>query len=565
MPDWLLEAIEGLLEWFQAALEGIRQGLISFLVDMDWMHLSDLSWVTGQPLASEFLTIAYVGYALVIVVGGFIVMSHESIQTRYTIREIAPRLVAGLLLAGLSATIVQLAMDVNNDIVDGFSVVGFNSVSPRSENEDYLPNALDPQAWWNAEADYQDCVEDSSEEACADIKPLVMVDILWILATIACLLVLIITSFIRNIAFFFVVVCAPVALACHGLPMTEWAARMWWRMLGACMASSIGQAALVWVYLSMTDSFYWGHLFHVQVVDWYLLVIVWMMWKVHQSAFHIARGRPLSIPGSRFLGALVMSKGLDMMSGRSRNGLKGNGDPKRRQQRPATPDDRFPDLPNEPEGFGQWAANQQQLEAHPANRPRPNADTSANNTGTSASPVPPVSPMGDAAPVGRDGNPINDNASPRSFDAGGPVQRPNPKLAPPTSPFDDAAPDEAATAAATKTSWSNDSLATVPDGTLLPPKNSDTAVRVRPDEAQALTSRRNEAELDHWVIENDQAEHESRARTEAKQRQAELRANAKAAMARMAAAGGKSLVAVKSAGPAQTPPIAAPPTKGGEQ
>jgi hypothetical protein len=565
MPDWLLEAIEGLLEWFQAALEGIRQGLISFLVDMDWMHLSDLSWVTGQPLASEFLTIAYVGYALVIVVGGFIVMSHESIQTRYTIREIAPRLVAGLLLAGLSATIVQLAMDVNNDIVDGFSVVGFNSVSPRSENEDYLPNALDPQAWWNAEADYQDCVEDSSEEACADIKPLVMVDILWILATIACLLVLIITSFIRNIAFFFVVVCAPVALACHGLPMTEWAARMWWRMLGACMASSIGQAALVWVYLSMTDSFYWGHLFHVQVVDWYLLVIVWMMWKVHQSAFQIARGRPLSIPGSRLLGALVMSKGLDMMSGRSRRGSKGNGDPHRRQQRPEKPVDRFPDLPKEPEGFGQWAANQQQLEAHRADQPWPNTDT-ANSAGTPASPVSPVSPLGDAAPVGRNGKPTSDGTGPRSFDEGGPLQRLNPKLAPPTSPFDDAAPDEAATAAATKTSWSSDPQATVPDGTLLPPKRPDApAVQVRPDEATLLESRRNEAELDHWAVESDQAEHEAVARTEAKQRQEELRANAKAAMARMAAAGGKAPVPVKSAGPAQTLPIAVPPNKGGEQ
>ncbi|MEU6246134.1 type IV secretion system protein [Glycomyces sp. NPDC047010] len=544
MPDWLVEALEGFLEFWQGIFGDIRSGLISFLLDMDWIHLSNLSWVTGQPLATEFLTLAYVGYGLVIVVGGLMVMSHESIQTRYTIREIAPRLVAGLLLAGLSATLVQQAMDVNNSIVDGFSTIEHDAGGSGVEELEDFPNKLDPDAWWNAEADYADCVEEEGEDSPSCEKPNVTVDILWILLTTICLLVLIFTAFIRNIVFFFLVVCAPVALACHGLPVTEWAATLWWRMLGACMASSIGQAALVWVWVKMTYGFYWGHLFHIQVVHLYLLVIVWMMWKVHQQAFRIARGRPLSIPGSRLVGALVMSK---LMDGVGRGESRRKSDQRRPgQQPPNQPGDRFSDLPPEPPGFGEWAGFRNDVDSRPAQT----AVTSpAPETGRQ-------SPMQDAAPVGVDGSPVvGGSSAPYTPTADAPPRR-QPSGGVVSSPLDDASPDPAA---GTRPAPEPDPLAGVPDGTLIERREAPPVVQVRRDEVVPLAQRRQEAiEATQRRAEEEEAQGEQ-ARARAEQQQADLRRKAQAAMARMAAAPGARSHTVPAAGEAHAAP---PPSAG---
>ncbi len=151
-----------------------------------------------------------------------------------------------------------------------------------------------------------------------------------IIISIVCLLVLVVTWVMRFIALFMVVGLAPIALACHGLPITEQFAHLWWRMLGACMASSIGQAGLIWMWHDLRElfldhednllgySFITGHA--------YFVVLVWMMWKVHTESFRIARGRPTRVPGSRLLAAFVMSKFAD----------RGGRKPKRKISTPGT-------------------------------------------------------------------------------------------------------------------------------------------------------------------------------------------------------------------------------------
>ncbi|WP_335989823.1 hypothetical protein [Glycomyces sp. MUSA5-2] len=531
MPEWLEDALNGLLEWVQGLLRAFRDGLRGVLEDMDWIHLSSMSWDSGQPLADEFLVLAGVGYALVVVVGGYLVMSHETLQTRYTIREIAPRLVVGLLLAGLSAVIVEQAMDATNAVVDGFSVVAIEANASGSAYLEEFPKKLTVDYWMDAEYDYLDCMDAGDVSACEE--PNLLVDILWILAVAVCLLVLLFTAIVRAIAFFFVVVLAPVALACHGLPVTEWAARLWWRMLGACMASAIGQAALVWVWIKMTDTRYWGHLFHINVTDLYLLVIVWMIWKVHQEAFRIARGRPMHLPGARLLGAVLMSKSISAAKGPQPSinvGDKAWGIDMRRpfaKADPAGAADRFPDLPPEPEGFGDWADFRNTTDARRSAEP--------DNTGGS-------SPHADAAPVSPEGGgPVR--VRPVHYPLGG--RRPVDAGAPSDSPLGDASPDPVP---------GEDPLAQVPDGALMPRKAYEPArVTVRPDEVEMLESRRNEAELDHWILDSERAERESAARDEAQERQAELRRAAAAAMARMAAGPGRPVPATPPR-PDQEPP-----------
>ncbi|MEU6858483.1 hypothetical protein AB0B28_06380 [Glycomyces sp. NPDC046736] len=535
MPDWLDEALDGLLEWFRELLATVRIGVRETLTRIEWIHLADLSWDAGVPLADEFLVLAYIGYALVIVVGGFLVMSHETLQTRYTIREIAPRLVVGMLLAGLSAVLVQEAMDATNGVVDGFSSVSIEANSTGVAELEQFPEELTTDWWTDQMFEYEDCTaraaagELDDGEVCEE--PNLLVEILWIIATIICLLVLLFCAIVRNIAFFFVVVCAPIALACHGLPVTEWAARLWWRMLGACMASAIGQAALVWIWVKMTDTRFWGRLFHLHVTDLYLLVIVWMMWKVHQQAFLIARGRPLSVPGSRFLGALVMSRVL-YGSGQSRPRTIAVGDspwgrrmepPWRRRRGGADaeqdPPDRFPDLPPDPEGFGPWADFRTETDARREQSPASSR---------------PDSPLGDAAPTrAAGGGPVR--VHPVRYSDGGHRAAPEgPQTgASPDSPLSDAGPDPTREAVP---------IAGIPNGMLLRVRDPEAvpAVRVRTDEVVPLAERRTEATGANREREADAMAAADRAQAQALQEQAELRQRAQAAMRRMADAGGEA-------------------------
>ena len=63
-----------------------------------------------QPLWATSLAIADACYVLLVLIGGVIVMSHETLQTSYSAKEIAPRLVTGFLAANLSMVLMTRAV-----------------------------------------------------------------------------------------------------------------------------------------------------------------------------------------------------------------------------------------------------------------------------------------------------------------------------------------------------------------------------------------------------------------------------------------------------------------------
>ena len=79
-------------------------------------------WSTG-------LGIADACYGLLVLIGGIIVMSHETLQTSYSAKEIAPRIVIGFVTANLSMVVMTRAIDLANGLSAAFTAGG---VSPRS-------------------------------------------------------------------------------------------------------------------------------------------------------------------------------------------------------------------------------------------------------------------------------------------------------------------------------------------------------------------------------------------------------------------------------------------------
>ncbi|MEU5874733.1 hypothetical protein AB0A73_24620 [Glycomyces sp. NPDC047369] len=242
MMDVLSDLFTDLCELIYRAIADILSWLLALLRDWEWVALSDDIYYAAIPFVPQFQVVVASSYALVIVVGGVIVMSQESLQTRYSVREIAPRLVVGFLLSGLAVTICFQAFQLNWQIVGAFlDTPEFTKPEVMGETEAF-EDEFGMLGW-------------SMEEMTAADYLLAAV---YKLVCIAAVVVLLVTAILRNVCWFFVIALSPAALACHGLPVTERFAVYWWRMLGACLASSIGQAVLIWIYMQMTGAVYFG-------------------------------------------------------------------------------------------------------------------------------------------------------------------------------------------------------------------------------------------------------------------------------------------------------------------
>ena len=168
-------------------------------------------WSTG-------LGIADACYALLVLIGGIIVMSHETLQTSYSAKEIAPRIVLGFLAANLSMVLMTRAVDLANGLSAGFTAGG-----------------VDPQT---AAQSLMTTLGNSVSDGGIFL-------VLLAAAGVVLALVLALVYVIRLMAVVLLAAAAPVLLALYALPQTAWAARWWWRALTAALAVQVAQGLVM--------------------------------------------------------------------------------------------------------------------------------------------------------------------------------------------------------------------------------------------------------------------------------------------------------------------------------
>jgi hypothetical protein len=78
------------------------------------------------------LAIADSAYVLLVIVGGVIVMGHETLQTSYSAKDIAPRLVTGFLAANLSLVVISQATSIANALSAALAGDGFTPATAAS-------------------------------------------------------------------------------------------------------------------------------------------------------------------------------------------------------------------------------------------------------------------------------------------------------------------------------------------------------------------------------------------------------------------------------------------------
>ncbi len=181
-------------------------------------HLPD---VTGLPqvaaVSGRSLAIVNTSFVVVIMVVGVVVMTRDTVQSRYGLAELAPRMVIGLVAANFAPTICQAITTTANALVEALTGQGIASERSLAALLRVVTGAL--------------------------TNPTSALLVTLIRLTIDVLLALLLVGWIaRFVALIVAVGVAPAALACHALPWTEPVAQAWWRTMGALSITVVLQA-----------------------------------------------------------------------------------------------------------------------------------------------------------------------------------------------------------------------------------------------------------------------------------------------------------------------------------
>ena len=205
-------------DWFR----GLVKDALNPVLKLIGQTLLSTPHITGQPRVQQFwqymLGIADALLVLVIVVAGAIVMHHETVQTRYALKDALPRIALAAVASNASLAISAQMVSIANALSSGF-----------------LSGGVDP--------------EKASERLSQYVVGTVMDGgIMLILLGLACAvfaIVLLVLYIVRAAVIVLLVCAAPLMLLAHALPQTERLAHLWWRAMTAALAVQVIQAVIL--------------------------------------------------------------------------------------------------------------------------------------------------------------------------------------------------------------------------------------------------------------------------------------------------------------------------------
>jgi len=209
-----------------SAITGWFAGLVRSAVNPLLVLIGQSALSTPQPGAipavhtmwATSLAVADACYVLLVLLGGILVMSHETVQTSYSVKEIAPRIVLGFIGANLSMVVISRAITIANGLS---AALAGHGVDPASAAKSLLTTLASSAANQGVFL------------------------ILLALAGVILALVLAVVYVMRLMAVVLLAAAAPLALALYALPQTAWAARWWWRALTAALAIQVAQGLVL--------------------------------------------------------------------------------------------------------------------------------------------------------------------------------------------------------------------------------------------------------------------------------------------------------------------------------
>jgi len=223
MADWLMDNV---ISWLAKAVLACFKAVWDLLAQTAFTtpDVTTLPQVTA--FSGRSLIVVNAAFVLAIIAAGVTVMTHETVQIRYGIGDLLPRLVVGFVAANFATPICKNLIQLANALTQALTGDGIDSKDSFAHMQRVVVSAL------------------GSEE-----QAFLLVIIGLIIAVLTAMLLVV---FLIRVAVLVVLVgVAPVALACHALPYTDAVARLWWRAMLVCLGTVMLQALTLHTALSI--------------------------------------------------------------------------------------------------------------------------------------------------------------------------------------------------------------------------------------------------------------------------------------------------------------------------
>jgi hypothetical protein len=168
-------------------------------------------WQMTEGIADAFLV-------LFVLVGGAIVMGHETVQTRTAIKDVLPRIVIAAIAVNASLSLAGLVISTADSL-----------------SKAVLGQGVDPT------------------QAAVVLRQLVLgsladggIFVVLLGGVVAVLAIVLLATYVVRLALvILLIVAAPICLVCHALPQTEGLARLWWRAFAGTLAVQVAQSLVL--------------------------------------------------------------------------------------------------------------------------------------------------------------------------------------------------------------------------------------------------------------------------------------------------------------------------------
>ncbi|WP_255720499.1 hypothetical protein [Frankia sp. CiP3] len=319
----------GIVGWVTRGITGAINGFFRGLVTAAFNPLLDLLGRTllttptpsqlpaiGQ-LWSTSWGISVAAYSILIMLGGITVMSFGSVQTRTSIKEIAPRIPIGFLAAALSQVLAGTAIELANPLPAAILGHGVDPNAASVQLRNIILGALAPTP------------------GNVDTSIFLIFLGLFLAGAVVALLCTYIARVTMTVA---LIGAAPLALAGHALPQTEKLAFWWWRAFFACLGIQIAQSFVLiasfevfftpggFTVFSPTPDGVVNLLAAITLIYFLFKIPFWMMPRIGHGSSILGRivrayvmGRALGLLGGRF------GRGAGTRAGRGHGGPGGRG------------------------------------------------------------------------------------------------------------------------------------------------------------------------------------------------------------------------------------------------
>jgi hypothetical protein len=208
-------------EAINSAFRGIVEAALSPILELIGNTALSTPTISDLPGIGELWNnsweLVVAAYGLLILVAGIVVMGHESVQTRYSIKEIGPRIPIAFIASALSLFFADKLIRLANGLTLGVLGDGVNAPS--------LGNTL--------------------KDAVGGIQTGGLFIILVGLVLVVVGLGLLVVYVVRVAITLVLIVSGPLFLMFHALPHTDPLARWWWKAISATLAIQVAQALVL--------------------------------------------------------------------------------------------------------------------------------------------------------------------------------------------------------------------------------------------------------------------------------------------------------------------------------